>query len=343
MILGIDEVGRGPWAGPLVVGAVVLGGAEITGLTDSKKLTKNQRVRLDVEIRQKALGIGLGWVTAKEIDEIGLSSALILATKRAVEQINVSYHEIIIDGTINFLAETNKGKYVTTMKKADLLVPSVSAASIVAKVARDNYMYQQDEIYTGYGFKKHVGYGTADHIAAINKLGVTPLHRLSFAPLAKYRGECQSLASNSDQNGFAQRPTKASAPCRTLAADVLAQNEGRAPSLSTKKIGDLGEDIASNYLVRKGHQILDRNWKTKYCEIDIISKFNDILYFTEVKYRYKNDHGDGLSAITKKKLNQMKFAAKLYISKNKISEIDMLLAVMSLDGQPPEVIEFIEI
>ncbi len=164
MILGIDEVGRGPWAGPLVVGAVVLGGAQIEGLTDSKKLTKKRRDVLDVEIREKALGFGLGWVTANEIDDIGLSQALKLATRRAVEQISAAYHEIIIDGTVNFLADTNKGQYVTTMKKADLLIPSVSAASIIAKVARDNYMSQQDDVYPGYGFSRHVGYGTALHV-----------------------------------------------------------------------------------------------------------------------------------------------------------------------------------
>lgn len=187
MILGIDEVGRGPWAGPLVIGAVVLGSVAIDGLTDSKKLTKKKREQLDIEIREKAAGFGLGWVAASEIDEIGLSAALNLATKRAVEQVKVPYHEIIIDGTINFLKNTSKEQYVTTLKKADLLVPSVSAASIIAKVARDTYMTAQGEVYTGYGFASHVGYGTAAHRAAIDTLGVTPLHRLSFAPLQKYR------------------------------------------------------------------------------------------------------------------------------------------------------------
>jgi ribonuclease HII len=102
MILGIDEVGRGSWAGPLVVGAVVLGGEVIEGLTDSKKLSKKRREQLDIEIREKAKGIGLGWVDSTEIDEIGLSKSLCLATKRAVEQIKTPYSEIIIDGTVNF-------------------------------------------------------------------------------------------------------------------------------------------------------------------------------------------------------------------------------------------------
>lgn len=186
MILGIDEVGRGPWAGPLVVGAVVLGEVRIDGLTDSKKLSKKRREELARLIHDSA-AVGLGWVHAPEIDEIGLSASLRLATKRAVELITLPYHEIIIDGTINFLADTSKGSYVTTLAKADLLIPSVSAASIVAKVARDKYMALQDDVYPGYGFSSHVGYGTAAHRAAIENNGVTPLHRLSFAPLAKYR------------------------------------------------------------------------------------------------------------------------------------------------------------
>lgn len=306
MILGIDEVGRGPWAGPLVVGAVVLGGVTIDGLTDSKKLSKKNRERLDIEIRDKAAGFGLGWVEACKIDQIGLSQALIIATKMAVDQITTPYHEIIIDGTVNFLANTSKGQYVKTLKKADLLIPSVSAASIIAKVARDNFMALQEKTYPGYGFSSHVGYGTSNHIKAINKLGITPLHRLSFAPIKNY--------------------------CKTK-NDII----------TTKQIGDSAEDVAAYYLMRQKHKILDRNWKTKYCEIDIVSKFKDVIYFTEVKYRKKPDQGGGLAVITPKKLNQMKFAAEFYALNNKILDNNLRLSVMSLSGQSPEVETFLEI
>lgn len=182
MIVGIDEVGRGAWAGPMAVGAVMLGEATIEGLTDSKKLTKKQRELLDIEIRQKAVAIGIGWVSAKLIDEIGLSQALKLASRRALAHIRQEYHEIIIDGTIALIDDPR----VTLLKKADLLIPSVSAASIVAKVARDNYMKHLDLVFPGYEFAGHVGYGTAAHRAAIKLRGVTPLHRLSYAPLAHY-------------------------------------------------------------------------------------------------------------------------------------------------------------
>lgn len=315
MILGIDEVGRGPWAGPLVVGAVVLGGVIIEGLTDSKKLSKKRREQLDIEIRENAQGFGIGWVEASEIDDIGLSAALVLATKRAVEQINVSYHEIIIDGTVNFLADTSKEKYVKTIKKADLLIPSVSAASIIAKVARDNFMASQDEIFPGYNFKNHVGYGTIAHIAAIDELGVTPLHRLSFAPLKKYAPK-------------QERPL-------TDREDVLVE-------FTSRQIGDVAEDKACDYLKKLGHRIIDRNWKTKFCEIDIVSQFNECIYFTEVKYRKKPDQGGGLAAITPKKLRQMKFAAEFYTLSNYISDINLRLSVISVSGQPPQVDIFLE-
>lgn len=311
MILGIDEVGRGPWAGPLVVGAVVLGGTSIERLTDSKKLTKKRRNELDVIIRRDAAGFGLGWVTAAEIDEIGLSAALRLATIRAVEQVKVPYHEIIIDGTINFLADTNKGQYVTTMPKADLLMPSVSAASIIAKVARDNYMSEQDAIYPGYKFASHVGYGTAAHRAAIDTLGVTPLHRLSFAPLAKYSPLTTRLVD----------------PPSAIATSFT----------TTKQIGDRAETEVANHLVRLGHDIIDRNWKTKYCEIDIISIHKETIYFTEVKYRKHARHGDGLAAITPTKLRQMEFAAKMYQQKYKIRNTNLRLAVGSVTGEDPAV------
>ena len=304
MILGIDEVGRGPWAGPLVMGAVVLSGVQIEGLTDSKKLTKKRREELAAEIHNEAAAVGLGWVSAQEIDTIGLGPSLALACRRAVEQITVPYHEIVIDGTVNFLMDTSKGKFATTMKKADLLVPSVSAASIVAKVARDAYMAEQDAVYPGYKFGAHVGYGTAAHRAAIAKLGVTPLHRLSFAPLRKY------------SSGYVE-----DAPEAEKRADV------------TKTIGDKAEDIVTMELVRRGHVITERNWKTKYCEIDIVSVKGETVYFTEVKYRKNAEQGGGLAAITTKKHNQMTFAAKLYTSMNKLKNVNLRLAAASVTGK----------
>ena len=312
MILGIDEVGRGPWAGPLVVGAVVLGGTEIMGLNDSKKLNKKVREALEVEIHEKASAWALGWVSAKELDDIGMSEALRLATRRAVEQIHVPYHEIIIDGTVNFLKGTAKGEYVTALPKADALIPSVSAASVIAKVARDRYMADLDNAYLGYGFAKHVGYGVAVHRAAIDRLGVTPEHRLSFTPLQKY--------------GYKPKAT-----------------QDKQKIITTRQIGNASEDAAANELIRLGHTIIERNWKTKYCEIDIVSRKRDTIYFTEVKHRKNDKAGDGLAAITPKKLRQMEFAMKLYVHNNGITNTDLQLMAIATVGSVPNIVSIIEI
>ena len=311
MIVGIDEVGRGPWAGPLVMGAVVLGDATIEGLTDSKKLTASARRRLNVEVYAKAKAVGLGWVHAEEIDALGLSKSLELACKRALEGITVPYHEIIIDGTVNFLKNTGKGPYVTTMKKADLLIASVSAASIVAKVARDEWMAEQDGVYPGYGFGSHVGYGTAAHKAALETHGVTPLHRRTFAPIA------------------------------ALLADRMDQKVS-SDGVTTKQIGDAAEAIAAQYLVANGYTIRERNWKTARCEIDIVAEKAEKLHFVEVKHRIDGSHGGGLAAITAKKLAQIRFAADLYMNRFGYKG-DACMAVVTTSGSPPRFESLFEI
>ena len=327
MILGIDEAGRGPWAGPLVVGAAILGGKQIDGLTDSKKLSKKRREELYDIIKSEAVATATGWVSASELDEVGMSEALRLATRRAVEQINVPYSEIIIDGIVNFLSDTGKSRYVQTMKKADLLVPSVSAASILAKVERDRFMTEQDELYPGYGFEAHAGYGVAKHRAAIEELGITPLHRLSFAPLEKYRDTSYSRHSELDSGS-----SKNTSTFTNHTPGRAQSDEDDGGPKTTKSIGDRAESAVADYLTSIGHVILARNWKTRMCEIDIVSQFNDIIYFTEVKYRKNPNQGDGFAAITAQKLRQMKFAAEYYALKNKLDQSSMFLAGADVSG-----------
>lgn len=175
-IIGIDEVGRGAWAGPLVVGAVYLD-KHIDGLMDSKMLTKRRRLLLYNQLKYN-VEFGLGWVSASEIDDIGLSMSLKLATARAVEDLNINLsNTIVIDGNVNFLPD------ITTVKvlpKADQSVPAVSAASIIAKVARDLRMKELAIDFPLYSFDKHVGYGTELHRRAIQDYGLCGLHRKSF-------------------------------------------------------------------------------------------------------------------------------------------------------------------
>lgn len=301
MILGIDEVGRGPYAGPLVIGACILGdwqnseNAEwIEKLTDSKKLSAKRREELYVLIKEKALAAATGWVSSAEIDEIGLSEALRLATRRVVEQIQktkVPFSEIIIDGTMNFLVGTKLEKYVSTLKKGDFLVKEISAASILAKVERDKYMAKLDAVYPEYGFGKHVGYGTAAHQKAMEELGLTPEHRRSFRPVR----EIAENKINTKQLG-------------DLSKQMIANK------ITTKQLGDRGEQVVVDYLVTADHEIVARNYKTKFFEVDIISQRGRVLYFTEVKYRGGSDFGAGLDFIDQKKQQKMRLAVAGFLA-----------------------------
>ena len=295
-ILGIDEVGRGPYAGPLVIGACILPTDRenhpwISELNDSKKLSEKKREELYEIIKKNATSV-TGWVSSKELDEIGMSEALRLATRRAVEKIRaekVPFTEIIIDGISNFLAGTTLEKYTTTMKKADLLIKEVSAASIVAKVERDNYMKELAKKYPGYGFEKHVGYGTAAHQKAMEELGLTPEHRRSFRPVAKITEQ--------------------------------------------KKIGNDGEEKIAEKLTKLGHKIIARNYKTKMYEIDIISEKNEKIFFTEVKAHKNKNHGSAKEMVTKKKLEKMEFAANSYMKSKKLrNDYKLAVGVVESDG-----------
>jgi ribonuclease HII len=183
-LVGIDEVGRGSWAGPLLV---VAARAKLTlppGLADSKTLTRQQREVLIEQIIETC-DIGEGWVQPEEIDKLGLTRAMRLGVGRALLSLGTKIEEdiIIIDGLINYCPEefTN----VRTVAKADSLHPIVSAASIYAKVTRDKHMSRIAKFHPFYGFEKHVGYGTALHLQALKVHGVSGIHRKSFAPIKK--------------------------------------------------------------------------------------------------------------------------------------------------------------
>lgn len=180
-IIGIDEVGRGCWAGPLVAAAVEFAeDVEIAGLTDSKKLTAKRRTALVKEIKQQAISIGVGWVFPKEINDLGLTETVRLAMQRAIEQITLTGQEIIIDGNYNYLSGIPNTAAVI---KADGSLQAASAASVIAKVLRDEYMIQLAEKYPEYGFERHVGYGTLQHRQALEKYGVLPVHRINYKPI----------------------------------------------------------------------------------------------------------------------------------------------------------------
>lgn len=182
IIAGLDEVGRGCLAGPVVAAAVILGpNTCIKGLADSKKLSPSRRLHLANQIRHEALAWSIGRAEPTEIDRINILQASLLAMKRAYLGLSVKPDWIQVDGNryppIDAPGETIVG--------GDAKVAEISAASILAKVARDSEMGLLDALYPGYGFVLHKAYPTADHLARLRQLGITPMHRRTFAPIAR--------------------------------------------------------------------------------------------------------------------------------------------------------------
>lgn len=314
LILGLDEVGRGPLAGPLVIGAVILGTdfqalPEYHELRDSKKLTAKKRNELAGVIRDHAATHALGWVKSTEIDHLGLGPALKLAarrtTKQALSRLGApNPDQIIIDGTVNLLAGTPYEPLTTTLKKADDLIKEVSAASIIAKVARDYYMTQLADTYPAYGFDTHMGYGTAAHLAALREFGPCPEHRQSFRPVAE-------------------------------ASQVAGATPTKSPSVvsNSTSVGRSAEAAVARFLEDRHHRVIAQNFRTKSAEIDLISVHEGQIFFTEVKFRANTRHGSALEQITPGKLRQMRYASEVFLAKNpRFRSFQPFLAAASVTG-----------
>ena len=179
---GVDEAGRGPLAGPVVAAAVILDDLKpIRGLADSKVLSASRRERLFDEIRAKALCCSIAEASVEEIDQLNILQATLLAMRRAVEGLRLKPVKVLVDGNrlpvLDVLAEA--------IVKGDATVPSISAASILAKVQRDRWCAELDAQYPQYGFARHKGYGTAEHLAALRAHGACPQHRRTFRPVTE--------------------------------------------------------------------------------------------------------------------------------------------------------------
>ena len=177
-IAGVDEVGRGPLAGPVVTAAVILS-APIEGINDSKKLSALKRRELAKEIRERALCYAYGRAEVEEIDQLNIHHATLLAMKRAIEALPIRPDQVLVDG----LYIPNVMVSCKAIVKGDSLFKEIGAASILAKVLRDEEMEEMDLLYPGYGFSEHKGYPTAVHRAALKSLGPCAIHRRSYAPV----------------------------------------------------------------------------------------------------------------------------------------------------------------
>ena len=191
LMAGVDEAGRGPLAGPVVAAAVILDDLKpIKGLADSKQLTARRREKLYDEIRAKALCCSIAQASVEEIDRLNILNATMLAMQRAVQGLRLKPAKVLVDGNrlppLDVLAEA--------IVSGDALVPAISAASILAKVTRDRLLDELDQRHPAYGFAKHKGYGTAQHLQALMAHGPLPEHRRSFAPVARAAAASQERA-----------------------------------------------------------------------------------------------------------------------------------------------------
>ncbi len=179
-VCGVDEAGRGPWAGPVSAGAVILDPARIPkGLNDSKKLTAKARAALEIEIKETALAWGVGLASIEEIDQLNILHAAGLAMRRAIEGLAVAPAFALVDGNYRFDLPCP----IQTVIKGDSLSCSIAAASILAKEARDRIMVEMDALHPGYGFAGHKGYHAKSHVEGLRRLGPSPIHRMSWAPV----------------------------------------------------------------------------------------------------------------------------------------------------------------
>ena len=277
LVAGIDEVGRGPLAGPVVAAAVILPKeCKIEGVNDSKKLSAKKREELYDIILEKAVSYGIGVVSNERIDEINILQATYEAMREALSQLKPKAEYILADAvTIPMVSTPQRG-----IIKGDAKSMSIGAASIVAKVYRDRMMEAYEEVYPGYGFASNKGYGAAEHIEGIRKQGITPIHR------------------------------------KTFVKNFLPQDGDTA----TDK-GHRGEVLAAKQMEKMGYEILERNFHALKGEIDIIAKKENVIVFTEVKYRKNEEMGTPAEAVNHWKQQHIIRAAKAYIAQKCLMEM----------------------
>jgi ribonuclease HII len=279
VIAGLDEAGRGPLAGPLVACAVILpGNFDNSVLTDSKKLTDSKRRRLKPLIEESAVAVALGIVTSVEIDQYKMSWAVKNSFKRAMEPLQHLADVFLVDG--NSVAGLSAPSRF--LVKGDSKSLSIAAASVIAKVTRDDIMLKAHEEYPDYGFNRHKGYGTAAHIKVLAGKGPCPLHRMSFAPLSSLHrtGQMSLFPVNSPDPGGA------------------------------------AEFLAARHYENLGFRVLARNWRSASGEIDLILLKNSAVYFVEVKSTLTGREKEAIEKIDAVKLQRIRNTAAEWITLN---------------------------
>ena len=274
-IAGIDEAGRGPLAGPVVAAAVILPqNVDLPGVTDSKKISEKKRERLYGEINDTALVVGVGVVHEEEIDEQNILQATYQAMRKSIGELHIQPDILLVDGNKADIKHYKQESIIDGDQKS----LSIAAASIIAKVTRDRMMRQYDIVFPEYGFAKHKGYGTKQHMEVITSRKASPVHRKSFNPVSQHLPSFAYYKRN-------------------------------------HLVGQLGEQLVACKMIRSGYEILETNYNVpKVGEIDIISRDKGILVFTEVKTQtYGHGWGSPSNQIDVNKMDRIMNTVQFYM------------------------------
>ena len=281
LIAGIDEVGRGTLAGPVMAAAVILDPDTeapcYDDLRDSKTLTRRQRERLADSISEAAIGIGIGAAEHSQIDHLGIVKATRLAMTRAVTNLPLPPHHLLIDA----VPLPEAGLPFKAIIHGDARCRSIAAASIVAKVARDRRMTREEVAHPGYGFARNRGYATLEHLRSLQRLGPSAIHRHSFAPVR-----------------------------------ALVEPASTAPPSPRQTRGRIGERAAADFLKERGYRLLDRNVRYAWGELDLVAEDGQTMVFVEVRARKGNSLGSPMESITRAKQQRLVLAAQEYLQRN---------------------------
>ncbi len=305
-ICGVDEVGRGPLAGPVVAAAVILPlkaplrkAPEWDGLDDSKRLSPAERERQEALIRKRAVSVSVAEIGPEAIDETDILSAALTAMSRAVEGLSVAPDFVLVDGTFRI---PRLGVRQCPLPQGDGRSASVAAASIVAKVHRDRLMAEHHSRFPHYGFLTNKGYATREHLEAIRRHGCCPLHRKSF------RGVLG--------------PVSQALP---------------APKAGGRGLGASCEELACRLLASRGYVIICRNWRCRWGELDIVARDGEVYVFVEVKARSEGKKfGGPAAAVTAAKQERLSLAALEFLKESGLGDAPARFDVVLFRGRGRE-------
>jgi ribonuclease HII len=336
-VAGVDEVGRGCLAGPVVAAAVILPqDIDLPGLDDSKKLKAARREVLHDEIVARALAVGVGLVEAAEIDRINILQASLKAMRLALADLAIEPQQVLVDG--NHCPASPYAEMPVVDGDARSL--SIAAASVVAKVRRDRMMCAYDAEYPQYGFAAHKGYGSAEHVQALTAHGPCPLHRRSFGPVAElgpgysedFRIFKEGLASSHTAVELERMGHFIKEGSAALNAEELTalRRMYKARQRQFQAIGTRGEALAAEFLEGKGYKIIARGYRGAGGEIDLIAQLDGKLAFVEVKSSQTEDWGHPEARVNAKKRGHLIRAARHYVERHPQEKVEYRFDVVAI-------------